>query len=401
MTKFIYILFLSMSPFLLISQTELFEGGRGMGVAQESQSTGIEFFDGNWSEIKAESKKTGKPIFMDAYTTWCGPCKMMSSRVFPDEAVGKFYNANFVNVKIDMEKGEGIDLAKAYEVKAYPTLLFLDAEGEILHTGVGYRDAQALIELGKDAMDPKKQFSAAKRKYEQGNKNPEFLKEYALMLKDTYDSNAGEVASEYMKSQSDWTTKDNVMFMSNFVGDSRNKISMYMLQNPKVFENILGEEQVDELRTGIVVQELQLHGKSMSESDFDNMLSIVLGDDPRNEEFKMYYYQINGQNEKVIDYMKGAGYEKAKGNAGALNSHAWFVYENSDSKRDLKSAISWIEEAIVIEKNYAYMDTRAALLLKRGKYKKGMAAAEEAIAFAKANDEDYSDTLELISKFKK
>lgn len=364
-------------------------------------SQGISFFEGDWAEIKAESKKTGKPIFMDAYTTWCGPCKMMSSRVFPDDAVGKYYNANFINVKIDMEKGEGIELAKAYTVKAYPTLLFLDAEGEILHTSVGYKDAQALIDLGRDALDPEKQFSAAKRKYESGNKDPEFLKDYALMLNETYNPNAGEVASEYMDLQSDWNTKENVMFMSNFVGDSKNKISMYMLQNPKVFENFLGEEQVDELRTGIIVQELQMHGKSMSETDFDNMLSIVLGDDPRNEEFKMYYYQINGQNDKVIDYMKGAGYEKAKGNAAALNSHAWFVYENSDSKKDLKSALKWIDEALTIEKNYAYLDTRAALLLKMGKYKKGMVAAEEAIVHAKENEEEYSGTLDLISKFKK
>ncbi len=382
MKKYCFFIILFLAPMFLFSQ-------------------GIAFFEGDWAEIKAESKKTGKPIFMDAYATWCGPCKMMSSRVFPDDAVGKYYNTNFINVKIDMEKGEGIELAKAYSVKAYPTLLFLDAEGEILHTAVGYKDAQALIDLGRDALDPKKQFSAAKRKYEQGNKDPEFLKEYALMLNETYNPNAGEVASEYMNSQADWNTKENVMFMSNFVGDSKNKISMYMLQNPKVFENFLGEEHVDELRTGIIVQELQMHGKSMLETDFDNMLSIVLGDDPRNEEFKMYYYQINGQNEKVIDYMKGAGYEKAKGNAAALNSHAWFVYENSDSKKDLKSALNWIDEALTIEKNYAYLDTRAALLLKMGKYKKGMVAAEEAIVHAKENEEEYSGTLELISKFKK
>lgn len=384
MKKYISILMVILAPFSIVAQ-------------------GIEFFEGSWQEVLAESRRSGKLIFMDAYTTWCGPCKMMASKVFPEAEVGTFYNANFVNVKIDMEKGEGVELAGMYGVRAYPTLLFIDSDGEMVHTSVGYHTPAALISLGKDALNPDKQFATSKRKYEEGNRNPEFLKNYALMLSHSYDPHANEVAAEYMKLQKDWGTKENIHFMVNFLGDTKNKISLYMLENPKSFENVLGEERVAELKERIIIEELQKHGRSMSEAEFDDMADKVLGEKNKvlKEDFKMYYFQLNGQNDKVIEYMKDKGYLKAKGNPAALNANAWFVYEKSDNKKDLKEALKWAEEAISIGKNYAVMDTKAALLLKMGNYKKGMAAAEEAIAYAKANGEDYSDTLELIGKFKK
>ena len=46
-------------------------------------------------------------IFLDAYASWCGPCKMLQKNVFTKKAVGDFYNSKFINVKMDMEKGEG------------------------------------------------------------------------------------------------------------------------------------------------------------------------------------------------------------------------------------------------------------------------------------------------------
>ena len=57
---------------------------------------GIEFFHGTWVEALAEAKKQEKPIFVDAYTTWCGPCQMMSKNVFTHADVGAFFNENFI-----------------------------------------------------------------------------------------------------------------------------------------------------------------------------------------------------------------------------------------------------------------------------------------------------------------
>ena len=69
-------------------------------------------------------KQRIKLVFMDAYATWCGPCKWMSANVFTDPKVADYFNANFVNIKMDMEKGEGPELARQFNLRAYPTLVF-------------------------------------------------------------------------------------------------------------------------------------------------------------------------------------------------------------------------------------------------------------------------------------
>jgi thioredoxin 1 len=118
---------------------------------QEHQSTtGINFFAGNFTEALSKAKAENKLVFMDAYTSWCGPCKMMKQNTFPDAMVGKVFNEKYVSVAIDMEAGEGIELAQKYQVQGYPTLLFLDAEGNIIKNELGYRDPAGLIALSND-----------------------------------------------------------------------------------------------------------------------------------------------------------------------------------------------------------------------------------------------------------
>ena len=70
-------------------------------------SQGVDFKQITLKEALEQAKAQGKMVFMDCYTTWCGPCKMMTEEVFPQKEAGDFFNAHFVNVKFDMEKGEG------------------------------------------------------------------------------------------------------------------------------------------------------------------------------------------------------------------------------------------------------------------------------------------------------
>jgi len=79
----------------------------------EAQDTGIQFVHTDWETTLKKAKEEDKLIFVDCYTDWCGPCKWMSANVFPDEKVAALYNDKFINVKINMEKGEGILFAKA------------------------------------------------------------------------------------------------------------------------------------------------------------------------------------------------------------------------------------------------------------------------------------------------
>jgi thiol:disulfide interchange protein len=107
---------------------------------------GILFEETTFEEALAKARAENKLLFMDCYTEWCGPCKIMSRSVFTREEVGDFFNANLINLKVDMEKGEGIALAKRYGIKAYPTMLLLRPDGTLQHSLVGALDAMTLLE---------------------------------------------------------------------------------------------------------------------------------------------------------------------------------------------------------------------------------------------------------------
>lgn len=92
---------------------------------------------------------------MDCYTSWCGPCKQLARTVFTDPDAANFFNEHFVNLKMDMEKGEGINLKDRFGVKAYPTLLFINGQGEVVHSLVGAPGLKELLEQAQIAFEGK------------------------------------------------------------------------------------------------------------------------------------------------------------------------------------------------------------------------------------------------------
>lgn len=119
---------------------------------KEVNTRHINFDSPVWAKALAKAKKENKMIFVDAYTTWCRPCIQMAKDVFTLDNVADFYNKEFVNLSIDMEKGDGPALIKKYEVKAYPDFLFIDGDGNLIHRGGGFQESKEFIQLGKDAV---------------------------------------------------------------------------------------------------------------------------------------------------------------------------------------------------------------------------------------------------------
>ena len=118
---------------------------------------GVNFNEGKtFSEVLALAKKEGKPVFVDCYTSWCGPCKMMANKEFPKKEAGDYFNKKFVCWKVDMEKGEGVELAKRYDVNAFPTFLILDADGNLTGRCVGAAGITDFIKKVEDAMKEEK-----------------------------------------------------------------------------------------------------------------------------------------------------------------------------------------------------------------------------------------------------
>ncbi len=171
------------------------------GTMRAQDGEGVNFLEGkSFSEALALAKEAGKMVFVDCYTSWCGPCRMMATQVFPQKMMGDYFNEKFVNLKVDMEKGEGPDLHKRFQVKAYPTFLFFDADGNEVHRIVGGdSDAAKFLEGVKDGLGEKGLKSMTAR-YEAGERDADFLMDYLDVLAAAYDmQRSNEVAGVLLK----------------------------------------------------------------------------------------------------------------------------------------------------------------------------------------------------------
>lgn len=115
----------------------------------DKPEAGIQFTEASWRQILKKAKAEKKVIFLDAYASWCGPCKLLQKRVFTQKTVGDYFNGRFINVKMDMEKGEGPALSQVYPLEVYPTLLFIDGNGRVLKKAIGYQSPEDLIAIGR------------------------------------------------------------------------------------------------------------------------------------------------------------------------------------------------------------------------------------------------------------
>lgn len=108
--------------------------------------SGIKFSKISFEKAIKEAKSSGKLIFIDVHTSWCGPCKEMAKTTFTDSEVGKVFNGKFINLKIDAEEdNDGPMISKAYSVTAYPTLLFVNGEGKLVRKLVGKQSKEKLL----------------------------------------------------------------------------------------------------------------------------------------------------------------------------------------------------------------------------------------------------------------
>jgi thioredoxin 1 len=119
----------------------------------EPKSSGhIVFIENSWDEDIKKARDQNKYIFVDAYTSWCGPCMMLKVKTFTNKKAADFYNANFINLSLDLEKGAGPQFAALWKIKSIPTLIIFDTNGKPVLGAEGFISADDLIRFGKQAL---------------------------------------------------------------------------------------------------------------------------------------------------------------------------------------------------------------------------------------------------------
>lgn len=213
-------------------------------VSSALSGQGIEFFHGTWAEAMEKAKTEEKLIFVDAYASWCGPCKRMASSVFPQEKVGSFFNANFVNLKIDMEKPENAEFAGKYPVSAYPTLMFLDGTGKLVQKAVGAKDADQLLEFAQKVLGRADKSGDYEKQYAEGNRDPKFLLDYVRAL-NAAGKPSLKITNEYLSTQKDFSTDINLQFLYEGAVEADSRVFDLLLKNQQKATALIGADKVN------------------------------------------------------------------------------------------------------------------------------------------------------------
>lgn len=364
---------------------------------------GIKFEEGNFKSILAKAKKENKLVFIDAYAVWCGPCKLMVKNIFPLKPVGDYYNANFVNAKIDMEKGEGIDLAKKYNVKVFPTYLFINGDGEEVHRTIGYVEEKDFIQFAMDAGDPSKRLTALKQKFEKGEKDPEFLLNLAnlTIYNDTDFSN--KVIERYFDSKPE-LTRDNLGLLFQAMKSTEGAPYRIFTERKADILKMLPEQQYASMDKNVKVNTVMAKAyntttkkldetyflaetqKFMTKDEAENLLKRVKASRALKDKDFATYEKITIELNKDTSALS----------ADQLNSLAWNFFENVTTKSSLETAVKWAEESVKKNENYANTDTLANLYNKIGDKKNAKIWAQKSVELGKAAGEDTGDTEKLL-----
>jgi thiol-disulfide isomerase/thioredoxin len=205
---------------------------------------GIEFFHGSWEEGLAKAKDQDKIIFVDAFAKWCGPCKRMAATTFTNDEVGEFFNSNFICMKIDMEEEMGLRFRDQYPVSAFPTLFFIDEDGEVVQKSVGAKDPQGILALAQSVLDKYDKSSKYVDAYEAGDRSYDLVYNYVAAL-----NKAGKpsvkISNDYLSSQEDLTTPDNLKFILEAATQVDCQCFELMEQYKKDIAKIVPEEVID------------------------------------------------------------------------------------------------------------------------------------------------------------
>lgn len=372
-------------------------------IAAVAFAQGIKFEDSNFAAILAKAKKENKLVFVDAYASWCGPCKLMVKNIFPLQTVGDFYNSHFVNAKIDMEKGEGIGLAKKYNVKAFPTYLFINGDGEEVHRTLGYVEEKDFIQFAKDAEDPNKRLTALKQKFENGEKDPEFLKNLAGLTIYNDAEFAGKVLDRYFQQKTTLDKEDVQMLLS---GTQSTESPLYKIFQTKKAEiiKIFPEDKYEKFDKNIKLNTVlkksyNADKKSWNDSYFLTESQKFLSKDESEKVLKRVKASRALKDKDIPTYEKltlelykdysALGSEE-------LNSLAWNFFENVSNKASLEKALAWAQESVKKDENYANTDTLANIYNKIGDKKNAKMWAEKSVALAKSTGQDSTDTEKLL-----
>lgn len=369
---------------------------------------GIKFENLTFNQLLSKAKSENKIIFIDVYSNWLSTD--MNKNVFPNDSVGTFYNANFINVLLDMEKEEGEKIVDDYNVTESPTLLYIDGSGKLIHKAVGNHNSKELIDLGKIAINPEKQLYRQIEKFKSGERDAVFLYELVTSALKAGEDDASTYARAYFKTQNNLLTYDIIDLMYQTIDNPESDEFSFLQKNLAKVAIIIDDNSIMPDKLNDVVLTYAIKKINKNEITVNNVASIesIISKYRPNEAkvLSSYYGMVDSDHngdyvlfEKYALVYLDIKYLDLK--SDFLNDTAWKFFENISNKVSLKTALKWALFSVYKSINQYNTDTVANLYHKLGDINNARMYAEISIKLGIKNGDNISATEALLSKLNK
>lgn len=429
-------------------------------VAYAGDIKGISFKEGTWEQILGEAKAQQKLIFVDIYTNWCAPCKVMDKNVFTSAEVGEMFNTSFINYKIDAEKGEGPVLVKRYTITGYPNYLFVNPDGELVYRAIGSMSVKKFIAEAEKAIKAGKEYvplASMEKDFSEGRRDAGFLYDFLQRKKLNNEENA-LILDEYLKAipESAHKTEKILMIISENISTIDTKAFEILTASLKRFMNMTPGQQkfvldgISKAKLNTFRQTIETKDKALLERLIDAVRQTSYseaGFEAEEKQFRLDFARITGdadnfrmiatkegaklmaktneqlaeesqqKTQRFIDNAKAQGitantaqYQQAlqemtsnaeKLTAFRLNQYARGYFQLIANSDELETALRWSERSIELFKSPMNLDTYALLLSKLGRKKEAVKTQKEAIKLAKKHGTEIQELEQNLKKIKK
>ncbi len=369
-------------------------------------SAQIKFEEGSWEEAVAKSRMSGKLIHLSAFAEWCEPCKEMEEYTFTDLEVANYFNANFINVLMDMEAYPGVELSEEYTVAVFPSYLFINGNGEVVHRGCGAMDATQFLHLGEDALSDSATLLSLENRYVQGERSTEFMISYLELLEDVC-LDAERFASEYLSDlELSQLTEDTPWeVFAAFQWDIYSREFQYLLANRAEFEKRIGQKNVDAKLYDTYLSQYQevFEAEELHDFGMRSLLHAIddvtfVGSDTLKLMMNLHYAEYIENWDNYATYaIELVGMNNIQ-DPEQLNELAWKFYLFVSNKNQLEIASSWAQQAVDKQPEPSMIDTYASLQFKLGNKKQAIELEKQALELAR---ELYDDTSHYEYQLKK
>jgi thioredoxin-related protein len=364
---------------------------------------GIEFHHITWDEAIELAQKEDKIIFVDAYTTWCGPCKRMSANVFTQSEVGNFYNKNFVNLKLDMEQTEGRKFGKKYPVSAYPTLYYISPNGKVVQNIRGAQNVEKFIDLGKKALLLNDNSGDYAEEYDKGNRDPKLILKYIKSLNKAGKSSS-KIANEYLRGQKDLSSEQNLLILNEATTYADSYVFGVFIKNRNKVEAVTSKEAVEEK----IMNACMATANKAIEFESRDLLEEAWNKMGKHYPEKADGFMAKTEMKYSLAFKDGKSYLKAArkyakkeiaDNPDELTKVAVTVVQKfKGDKKAMNFAEDCAKQAATISGKYDYELNYAGVLFENGKKDEAVKIAEQALVKAKEVGPKASVRVEMFLK---